>query len=115
MLAVVDGVASAGTSARTKSTLGLTATRLSLLGTEPESYAKACTALAACERIHVESVPCKTLIVTGDEDKVSPHALCASYAERIPQSLGPVVIPNIGHWHLFEDANEVANVIRGFL
>ncbi|KAF3386364.1 putative protein YisK [Penicillium rolfsii] len=97
MLAVVEGVASAGTSERSKSTLGLTAVRMSLLGTEPESYAKACVALAACEAIQLDSVQCATLIVTGDEDKVSPLALCVLYAEKIPHSLPPISIPNVGH------------------
>ncbi|KAJ5679480.1 hypothetical protein N7462_007724 [Penicillium macrosclerotiorum] len=115
MLAVADTVATAGTSQRTKVSLGFTTVRLSLLGTEPESYAKACTALAECKALPIQCIQAKTLIVTGNEDKVSPPALCASYAERIPHSLPPVVLDKVGHWHIFEDFHGVANAISDFL
>lgn len=115
MIAVVDSVAESGTSSRTKTTTGFTAVRLSLLGTEPESYAKACTALAGSKVLPLESVPCKTLIVTGDEDKVSPPNLCTTYSGRIPNSLPPVVLKEVGHWHVFEDSHGVATAIQNFL
>ncbi|ODM15346.1 hypothetical protein SI65_09287 [Aspergillus cristatus] len=116
MLAVVDAVCASGTSDRTKASgVGLTAVRLSLLATEPESYAKACTALAGSKPLSIESVNCETLIVTGDEDKVSPPALCTSYSQRIVQSSPPVVLKDVGHWHVFEDVEGVATAVRGFL
>jgi pimeloyl-ACP methyl ester carboxylesterase len=115
MLAVTDTVATAGTSRRTKSTLGFTTVRLSLLGTEPESYAKGCTALAGCKQLPLECVHAKTLIITGDEDKISPPALCVSYAERIPHSLPPIVLKEVGHWHIFEDFPGVADAIGDFV
>ncbi|KAJ5187573.1 hypothetical protein N7449_010567 [Penicillium cf. viridicatum] len=115
MLAVADTVATAGTSQRTKTSLGFTAVRVSLLATEPESYAKACTALADCKALPVQCVQAKTLIVTGDEDKVSSPALCAAYAERIPNALPPVVLSKVGHWHVFEDFHGVANAVARFL
>ncbi|RJE25253.1 fumarylacetoacetate hydrolase [Aspergillus sclerotialis] len=115
MHAVVDDVATAGTSETTKSTIGLTAVRLSLLATEPESYAKACTALAACPQLPVESIRCQALIITGAEDKVSPPDLCKKYSERIPQCLPPVVLDGVGHWHTFENVRGVSSAINGFI
>jgi len=116
MLAVIDAVCASGTSARTKSSgIGLTAVRLSLLATEPESYAKACTALAAGKPLSIESINCETLIITGDEDKISPPALCSSYSQRISQSAPPVVLKDVGHWHIFEDVDGVAAAVCGFL
>lgn len=116
MLAVVDAVSASGTSVRTKASgVGLTAVRLSLLATEPESYAKACMALAGSKSLPVESIKCETLIITGEEDKVSPPALCTSYSQRISQSLPPVVLKDVGHWHVFEDVEGVAGAVRSFL
>jgi pimeloyl-ACP methyl ester carboxylesterase len=115
IIAVLDSVTESSTSRRTKGTIGLTAARLSLLGTEPESYAKACTALAGSKALALESVPCKTLIITGDEDKVSPPSLCTTYSGRIPNSLPPVVLKEVGHWHIFEDTQGVATAIQEFL
>ena len=119
MAAVVDAVAGAGTSERSKreNPLAVAAVRLSLLGTDPESYAKACTALAGSSTLplEVERLSMPTLIVTGDEDKVSPPALCAKYAERIQNCAEPVVLGNVGHWHAFEDVDGVAGAVKQFL
>ncbi|KAF4770049.1 hypothetical protein HAV15_011637 [Penicillium sp. str.  len=115
MVSVVDAVATLGTSTRTKSFIGLAAVRLSLLGTEPESYAKLCTALAACKTLPLGCVKAHTLIITGNEDKVCPPALSISYADRIPQALAPVILKEVGHWHVFEDVQAVSAAISKFL
>ncbi|KAF5000637.1 hypothetical protein FDECE_11174 [Fusarium decemcellulare] len=117
MRAVVDTVVDAGTSSHTKETkpIAVTAVRLSLLGQDPESYAKATWALAgATQKLDVESITAKTLIITGDEDKVSPPALCDQYANRIKDSEVAVLI-DVGHWHVFEDVDAVADVVQEFL
>ncbi|OJJ41926.1 hypothetical protein ASPWEDRAFT_147982 [Aspergillus wentii DTO 134E9] len=115
MTPVVDAVVGAGTSAATKSSnpLAVTAVRLSLLGTHPEGYAKACTALAGCQQLPVEEISCKTLIITGEEDKVSPATVCASYAEKLHTET--VILKDVGHWHVFEDVSGVSEAIRAFL
>lgn len=117
MRAVVDAVVAAGTSAHTKKAnpVGLTATRLSLLSQDPESYAKACSALAqATDTLAVEGLKADTLIITGQEDKVSPPGLCEKYVERIPKARH-VVLPDVGHWHVYEDVQGVASALKGFL
>ncbi|KAJ3545456.1 hypothetical protein NM208_g2493 [Fusarium decemcellulare] len=117
MRAVVDTVVDAGISSHTKQTkpIAVTAVRLSLLGQDPESYAKAAWALAgATEKLDVESITAKTLIITGDEDKVSPPDLCDQYAHRIKDSEVAVLL-DVGHWHVFEDVDAVADVVREFL
>lgn len=117
MRAVVDAVLEAGTSESTKkqNPLAVAAVRLSLLGQEPEGYAKACTALAgATNAISVEKLTQPTLIITGAEDKVSPPSLCKSYGERIPQSQ-VTVLEKAGHWHVFEDVEGVAAAVSRFL
>ncbi|KAL2670549.1 hypothetical protein Neosp_014337 [[Neocosmospora] mangrovei] len=115
--AVVDAVVDAGTSSYSKKAnpTAITAVRLSLLGQDPESYAKATWALArATQKLNVEAIEAKTLIITGDEDKVSPPALVEQYVERIKDSKA-VVLKNVGHWHVFEDVDGVAEAVGEFL
>lgn len=117
MGAVVDAVVEAGTSATSQkeNPVAIAAVRLSLLGQDPESYAKATWALAsATQKLEVERLQSKTLIVTGENDKVSPPTLCEGYASRIRGS-ELVVLKNVGHWHVFEDVNGVAAAVENFL
>jgi pimeloyl-ACP methyl ester carboxylesterase len=117
MRAVVDAVVDAGTSAHSKkeNPTAIAAVRLSLLGQDPESYAKALWALAgATQELKVEQIRAKTLIITGNEDKVSPPSLCEKYASRI-QDARHVVLSNVGHWHVFENVDGVAEVVKPFL
>lgn len=117
MTAVVDAVAGAGTSDYSKKTnpVGVAATRMSLLSQDPESYAKACGALAgATQELVVEQLRAPTLIVTGQEDKVSPPALCEKYASRVKGS-SLVVLENVGHWHVFEDVAASADAVKDFI
>lgn len=117
MRGVVDAVVDAGTSGHSKQTnpSAITAVRLSLLGQDPESYAKATWALAgATEELNVEEIQAKTLIITGEEDKVSPPSLCEKYASRI-QDARYVVLNDVGHWHVFEDVDGVAEAVKAFL
>ncbi|KAJ9158216.1 Bifunctional 4-hydroxyphenylacetate degradation enzyme [Coniochaeta hoffmannii] len=118
MAAVVDAVVGAGTSERTKreNPVAVAAVRLSLLGQDPEAYAKACQALAGSggRELEVEGLGMPTVIVTGDEDKVSPPALCDGYVGRMGDARR-VVLEGVGHWHVYEDVKGVAESLRGFL
>lgn len=117
MVAVVDAIVSAGTSQHTQvnNPVATTAVRLSLLGQDPEGYAKACSALAgATDSILVEDLKAQTLIVTGENDAVSPPTLCRNYGERVPRSQ-VVTLSHVGHWHLFEDPKGVSASVVQFL
>lgn len=118
MAEVVDAIATAGTSEKTKKSnfTALTAVRLSLLGQDPEGYAKACAALAAAtDAIELAQIKSKTLIITGSEDKVSPQQLCEGYVERLPKGSSLQVLQDVGHWHVFEDVSGVASAVKDFL
>jgi pimeloyl-ACP methyl ester carboxylesterase len=114
---VVDAVVTAGTSEATKkqNQVALVAVRLSLLGQDPEGYAKGCTALASSaeETLDWKLIQSKTLIITGDEDKVSPPQLCEKM--ELSNKVPPVVLPGVGHWHIYEDLQGVANAVSSFL
>ncbi|KAL4922143.1 hypothetical protein BDW62DRAFT_217954 [Aspergillus aurantiobrunneus] len=118
MLAVADAVVNAGLSTQTKANnpLALTATRLSLLSQDPEGYAKACMALARSteETLDVSKLACKTLILTGTQDAVSPPALCQTYKEKIGQA-EVTVLEDVAHWHLFEDVKGTSEAVYKFL
>lgn len=118
MVAVVDAVVNAGTSERTKTdnTVGLTAVRLSLLGQDPEGYAKACTGLAgATTALPLDKVHTWTMIVTGKEDKVSPPEWCYKLKSSMQNCEEVVVLEGVGHWHVFEDAKGVSDAVGRFL
>lgn len=117
MAAVVDAVASAGTSekSKTNNSLAVAAVRMSLLGQDPEGYAKGCTALAGVtEALLVANVQANTLIVTGDEDRVTPPQACEKYASEI-KGAKVHVLPKVGHWHVFEDLSGVCEAVGAFL
>lgn len=118
MAAVVDTVVAAGTSdaSKLRNTVAIAAVRMSLLGQNPEAYAKACHALAGSSTttLGVESVTVPTLIITGADDKVSPPAVCEQYNARINGSR-LAVLPEVGHWHVLEDVNGVADAVNEFL
>jgi pimeloyl-ACP methyl ester carboxylesterase len=118
MDAVVDAVVTAGTSEKTQSSnqLAVAAVRLSLLGQDPEGYAKACGALAgATNKLDFSQIKAETLIITGSDDKVSPPTLVEGYGKALPKSAGVKVLENVGHWHVFEDVQGVSKAVSGFL
>lgn len=119
MLGVVDAIAEAGISdsSKDRNPLALAATRLSLLSQDPEGYAKACTALADshADVIDISALRCRTLVITGSEDKVSPPELCKKMNAQMLNCEGVVVLPNVGHWHLYEDAENVCMSVVEFL
>lgn len=115
---VMDAVGDAGTSARTKTSrpVAYAAVRGSLAGQIPEGYAKACMALAGSKdaRIEIEKLTMPTLLLTGDEDKVSPVDLVNKMKARMSNAQVQI-LREVGHWHAFEDAEGVASAIKAFL
>lgn len=119
MAAVVDDVVTAETSERTKkeNPLALTAVKLSLLGQDPEGYAKACSALgdAGVKKLEIGKVQAETLVIAGEEDDVATLAVCEEYSKLLPKSAGVKALNGVGNWPVFEDAKSVAEAIQGFL
>ncbi|KAH7066418.1 fumarylacetoacetate hydrolase-like protein [Paraphoma chrysanthemicola] len=115
MAGVVDAVATAGTSEKSKTSIAVAAVRLSLLSQDPEGYAKACTALASADGLDFAAIRARTLIVTGSEDKTSPPQLCEKYVEQMQGNAELDILPEVGHWHVFEDTLGVAKAVQSFL
>lgn len=111
-----DAVSNAGTSDATKlyQPVAYAAVRASLLSSNPEGYAKACTALAGITSpLSVESLKIPVLLMTGDEDKTSPPKVVDDFAGRLANSRVEI-LRCTGHWHVFENAEEVCRIIRSF-
>ncbi|KAI0406636.1 hypothetical protein F4802DRAFT_88662 [Xylaria palmicola] len=117
MAAVADVAVGLSTSAfsRENNPLAVAAARLSLLGQDPEAYAKACHALAgATTRQETEDLDVDALIIAGGADTASPPATCEEYRSSIRGSRLEV-LEKAGHWLVFEDVAGVANAAREFL
>lgn len=118
MRACADAVTTAGTSAKTKAErpVALSAVRGSLLSQNPEGYAKGCMALggSANATIDISRLTMPTLIVTGDEDKVSPVQLVRKM-EGAMKNATVEILKDCGHWHVYEDAEGVAKAVKAFL
>jgi pimeloyl-ACP methyl ester carboxylesterase len=106
MMGVVDAIIQSGlsTSVQQNNPLAVAVVRISLLSQDAEGYAKACAALAGSgdEALDVESLRIPVSFITGEEDTVSPPALCRKYFKATGGE--PVeVLKSVGHWHFFED------------
>lgn len=116
LLEVSNTLAQTAVSEKTKvsNPVAVAALRVSVLGQDPEGYAKACSALASAPMMDFSLVKCPTLIVTGSEDKVSPPGVCETYAAKI-DGCKLEILDNVGHWHLFEDGERVCDAVTNFL
>jgi len=117
MIAVADTIAGAATSAKTQSSnpLGVSLVRLSLLSLDPEGYAKGCTALATAPVVNPTKIKAPTLIITGSDDKISPPEMARKLGASIAGGGRTEVLPDVGHWHIYEDVAGVAQHVKFFL
>lgn len=116
MSAIAEGIAQGATSdqAARHNSLVRPLVRELLLGQNAEAYARACEALAAADNPDLSKITAKTLLITGDEDKVSTPAT----NEAIEAELADAerhTITGIGHWTVLESPDFVADYVRTFL
>ena len=120
---VATAVSTAGTSQKTQAErpLALAAVQMSLLSQDPEGYAKGCTALASGGALDA-GLPSKlkeqgteVLVVAGEEDKVSPKTWAEKLVGMVGEKARMEALPDVGHWHVFEDVLGVAGAVRGVL
>ncbi|KAF2095579.1 alpha/beta hydrolase fold protein [Rhizodiscina lignyota] len=117
MQALVDVVADGAIAGKATTTnfIAIAASRLSLLGQDPQGYAKTCGAIAgATTALKVEDLPANTLLICGDADKVTPPGVSKDYQKRIKGSQF-VSLNDCGHRPMFEDLDGLAKAIGDFL
>jgi 2-keto-4-pentenoate hydratase/2-oxohepta-3-ene-1,7-dioic acid hydratase in catechol pathway/pimeloyl-ACP methyl ester carboxylesterase len=116
MSAVADTIVGAALSKTTHAERPVTvaAVRELLLGQDREGYATACDALAAATEPDFAAINVPVLLITGNEDKVSPvetnEALLSIYPNAQLQ-----VLEGVGHWHSLEDHAAVTAQLVEFL
>jgi 2-keto-4-pentenoate hydratase/2-oxohepta-3-ene-1,7-dioic acid hydratase in catechol pathway/pimeloyl-ACP methyl ester carboxylesterase len=116
MSAVADTIVAAALSRSTQSDRPVTvaAVRELLLGQDPEGYAGACEALAAAAEPDFAAIDAPVLLITGDEDKVSPVATNEELLSIYPNAQLHV-LDGVGHWHSLEDPAAVTSLLIEFL
>ena len=98
---------------RTRRPVAVAAVRELLMRQCPDGYARTCEALADAQPAAVDAITCPTLLVTGDEDTVSP-------AQSVRQLGGHIsgarveVRPRCGHWTPIEKPAECEDLLKRF-
>lgn len=85
-----------------------------LLSQNAESYAQACEALAAAGNPDLADIQTRVLLITGDEDAVSPPSLNEAMAAELKNAQRHT-ITGIGHWTALEAPDLVADYVTTFL
>jgi pimeloyl-ACP methyl ester carboxylesterase len=88
--------------------------RESLMRQSPLGYAATCEVLSQARSADLESIVSPVLLVTGEEDKVSPPEAVHTLARRITAAKS-VVLTRCGHWTPIEKPHECAREARAFL
>ena len=81
-----------------------------MLRQDAEGYARTCEALADARSADLASIRCSTMLITGDEDGVSPPPAVKALSSRIKGSR-VVVVPGCGHWTPIEKPAQVNGLI----
>jgi len=109
--AIVQGATSSET--RTKRPVAVAAVRESLMRQSPDGYARSCEALSEAQPADVARISCPTLLVTGDEDAISPPQAVRAIGEKIPGARVEV-LSRCGHWTIYEKPEECSELLGRF-
>jgi len=101
------------TETRTRRPVAVAAVRELLMRQCPDGYARTCEALADAQAAEVGCIACPTLLVTGDEDTVSPAQSVRQLGGRIPGARVEV-LARCGHWTPIEKPAECEDLLKRF-
>ena len=116
MTGIADSLVQASTSNETKQRrhVAVAFVRESLMGQNPDGYARSCEALADAHAADTSAIVCPTLLVTGDEDVVAPPQSVRMMAQKISGSRVEV-LRGCGHWTPVEKPDECTELLKHFL
>jgi pimeloyl-ACP methyl ester carboxylesterase len=106
--------ASTSTETRQKRHAAVAFVRESLMAQNADGYARSCEALADAQAADTSRIVCPTLLVTGDEDVVSPAQSVRGMAQKISGSRVEV-LRGCGHWTPVEKPEECMDLLKQFL
>jgi 3-oxoadipate enol-lactonase len=115
MTGIADLLVQASTSNETKQRrhVAVAFVRESLMGQNPDGYARSCEALADAQPADTSAIACPVLLVTGDEDVVAPPQSVRMMAQRISGSRVEV-LRGCGHWTPVEKSEECVELLKRF-
>ena len=115
MVPIADTLVEVAISAETRSHRPAAAAfvREILMRQNAEGYARTCEALADATSADLAGIRCPTLLVTGDEDAVSPPPAVSALGGRIGDSR-VTVLPGCGHWTPIEKPAQVNGALLDF-
>ncbi|MSQ87765.1 MAG: alpha/beta fold hydrolase [Betaproteobacteria bacterium] len=115
MQQIADAIVQAATSSetRTRRPVTVAAVRESLMRQCPEGYARSCEALSEAQSADLSKIACPVLLVTGDEDSVSPPQAVRAIGEKIPGAQIEV-LGRCGHWTVYEKPQECSELLGRF-
>jgi 3-oxoadipate enol-lactonase len=115
MQSTADALVQASLSSETKARkpVAVAFVRESLMGQDPDGYARSCEALADAQAADAAAIACPTLLVTGDEDAVSPPQSVRMIGQKISGSRMEV-LRGCGHWTPVEKPEECMDVLKRF-
>ena len=115
MQQIADAIVQAATSSETRARrpVAVAAVRESLMRQSPEGYARSCEALSDAQPADIAKIACPVLLVTGDEDAVSPPQSVRGIGEKIPGSQVEV-LSRCGHWTIYEKPEECGELLARF-
>ena len=116
MTGIADAMVQAATSNETRQRrhVAVAFVRESLMGQDPDGYARTCEALADAQAADATRIACPTLLVTGDEDAVAPPQSVRMMGQKISGSRVEVV-RGCGHWTPVEKPEECMELLKQFL
>ena len=116
MSGIADSLVQASTSNETRQRrhVAVAFVRESLMGQNPDGYARSCEALADARSADTTRIACPTLLVTGDEDIVAPPQSVRMMAQKISGSRVEV-LRGCGHWTPVEKPEECMDLLKQFL
>ena len=116
MQTIADALVQASTASETKQRRPVVVAyvRESLMRQDPDGYARSCDALADAQPADSSAITCPTLLVTGDEDSVSPPQAVRQIADKISGARFEV-LRGCGHWTPVEKPEECSELLRQFL
>ena len=115
MQQIADAIVQAATSSETraKRPVAVAAVRESLMRQCPEGYARSCEALSDAQPADVARIACPVMLVTGDEDSVSPPQAVRAIGEKI-RGAQVEVLSRCGHWTIYEKPEECGELLGRF-
>ena len=115
MQQIADAIVQGATASETRSRrpVAVAAVRESLMRQNPEGYARSCEALSDAQSADVARIACPVLLVTGDEDAISPPQAVRAIGEKIPGARVEV-LSRCGHWTIYEKPEECSELLGRF-